>query len=354
MHYSQPQLLLTFFTYCFLGWIWESLFVSFQKREWVNRGFLHGPMLPIYGFGAIIILWLTLPFRDSLPLIYIIGMLGATILEYATGAVMERIFRMRYWDYRGHPFNLNGHISLFTSLVWGLFSILLVKSLHPPIENLLLAIPSNVLEPVSLIILICFVVDTTNSIQAGLNMKELMAKLTDSNESFALLDAKLAAVAASISLGSEEFQRHLQRIEVDRKEDISQFRQRMETKKKSRQAFLLEKLQERRDKNSRVLVLLNEKVDATIQEVQAQMRSAPIDYKKTRLDGILTELYKFKDGLKEAELNMAARKDKEYKVAANLVRRNPTSVSSRFQEVLMEIKSLNEPRVKHHGYKNTK
>ena len=108
-HYDLTQWLLFFFVYAFFGWIWESCYVSVRNKRWVNRGFLNGPFLPIYGFGAIAILWATLPVRNSIALIYLFGMLSATILEYVTGAAMERLFRVRYWDYSKHlPGRLTG------------------------------------------------------------------------------------------------------------------------------------------------------------------------------------------------------------------------------------------------------
>lgn len=346
MHYTLTIWLLIFFTYCFMGWVWESSYVSLKKKEWVNRGFLHGPMLPIYGFGAIIILCLTLPVKDNLWLVYILGMLGATALEYVTGAVMEKMFNVRYWDYSDQPLNVNGHICLFVSLAWGFFSILLVKYIHPPVESFLLDIPSYIAEPVSLVILVCMVVDTTKSVQHGLDLKELLSKLAENNESFAVLEKKLSATAANISHSSEEFQKHLQRIDADRQESVSTFQEKMETRKKSRQAFLLERLQARRDRESRLFALLNEKVDASILEVQRQMQSPLAESEQAKLSKSLTELNEFKDELKQAELDRAARKDKEYKIAASLIQRNPTSVSRRFKESFGEIKSLNAPRLK--------
>lgn len=135
MQYGQSQWLLFFFTYSVLGWIRESLYVSTKERQWINRGFLYGPWLPIYGFGAIIILFLTLPVRKNLIWIFLLGMTGATVLEYVTGDVMERLFHVRYWDYSKQPLNVNGHICLGVSLAWGVFSILLVHFLHSPVEQ---------------------------------------------------------------------------------------------------------------------------------------------------------------------------------------------------------------------------
>lgn len=116
-------------------------YVSACRRQWVNRGFLHGPLLPIYGSGATIILFVTLPVEQDLRLVFLLGMIAATVLEYVTGAVMERLFKVRYWDYSHHRFNLNGHICLTSSLAWGFFSILLVRFIHPPIAGLLADVP---------------------------------------------------------------------------------------------------------------------------------------------------------------------------------------------------------------------
>jgi uncharacterized membrane protein len=94
MHfYTATQWVLLFFFYCFLGWVWESCYVFPLPAAVVNRGFLSGPLLPIYGSGAIIILFVTLPVEDSLPLIFLCGTAAATALEYVTGAVMERLFQ---------------------------------------------------------------------------------------------------------------------------------------------------------------------------------------------------------------------------------------------------------------------
>ena len=112
--YHLTQWVLFFFIYSFIGWVWECCFVSVRKRRWVNRGFMYGPMLPIYGFGALAVLISTIRVRDSIPLIFLFGMVGATLLEYVTGAVMERLFNVKYWDYSNQKFNLK-HIGEMTT-----------------------------------------------------------------------------------------------------------------------------------------------------------------------------------------------------------------------------------------------
>ena len=139
--YHLTQWVLFFFFYSFVGWVWESCYVSARKHRWVNRGFMHGPMLPIYGSGALVVLISTIGVRENILLIFLFGMTAATLLEYATGAVMERLFHVRYWDYSNQKLNLHGYICVTSSLCWGCFSVLLVRVIHVPVENAVLKFP---------------------------------------------------------------------------------------------------------------------------------------------------------------------------------------------------------------------
>ena len=189
--YSPGQWALLFFFYCFCGWVWESCYVSAKQHHWVNRGFLHGPLLPIYGSGAIIILFVTLPVADNLWLVYILGLLAATALEYVVGAVMERLFKVRYWDYTKQPFNLHGYICLTSSIAWGFFSILLVRFVHPPIDRLLHKLPALLVNPLAGIITAAFLYDTVTSTRAAIDLREVLTKLTEENAELLRLLNKL-------------------------------------------------------------------------------------------------------------------------------------------------------------------
>ena len=130
-----------FYIYCFLGWIVESTYVSLQKRRLVNRGFLRLPMIPLYGTGAVMMLWVSLPVKDNLILVYIAGFFAASALEYVTGWIMERLFKMRYWDYSSQRFNFHGYICLSSSVAWGFLTIFMTDLIHRPIEKLVCGIP---------------------------------------------------------------------------------------------------------------------------------------------------------------------------------------------------------------------
>ena len=139
--YSAAQWLLVFYLYCMLGWCFESSVVSVGQRRLVNRGFLRGPMLPIYGFGAVILLHVSLPLKQHPVWLYLASMIAATVFEYIVGVVMEKIFKVKYWDYSKQPFNLNGYICLRFSIAWGLACLFVVKLLHPSVLLVIRLVP---------------------------------------------------------------------------------------------------------------------------------------------------------------------------------------------------------------------
>lgn len=213
MHvYTTGQWVLLFFFYCFCGWVWECCYVSLCQRRWVNRGFLHGPLLPIYGSGAIIILLATIPVAEDLRLVWLFGMIAATALEYVTGAVMERIFKVRYWDYSNQKFNLNGHICLTSSIAWGFFSILLVRFIHPPIARLLARVPALCVDPLAHVLVAAFTVDAVRSVQAALDLRDLLAKAAEENEDLRRL-ARRAEVYAAFA--KDDLRRFREKTELD-------------------------------------------------------------------------------------------------------------------------------------------
>lgn len=176
MNYSLCQYVLFFCLYSLCGWLWESAFVSLRRRQWVNRGFLRGPIVPVYGFGALIILLSTLTVRENIWLVYVVGMAAASLLEYFTGALMEALFHTRYWDYSDKLFNLNGHICLGCSLGWGLFSVILVFVIHPPLARAVLSLPPRILQAFALLLSIAVLSDTLISCRKAISTTEAPPK----------------------------------------------------------------------------------------------------------------------------------------------------------------------------------
>lgn len=308
MYYSTNQWFFFFYIYCFLGWLWESLYVSAKQREWVNRGFMHGPFLPIYGSGAIAILLATIGVRDNLVLIYILGMVSSTVLEYFTGAAMEKIFGVRYWDYSEKRFNLNGHICLSVSLAWGVFSIILVKVIHPPLEELVLALPDAAVDVSSLVLTIAVAVDTTVSAGEALDLKETLKKLAESNEEIRKLQGRADFVLA---LAEDD----LQRFKEEQEEKQQKFKERFESN-----------LQAARRRSLARLDSMREQAEAHFAEMDAEA-------------GLREEFFRKVEEQKE---KIHQRTDREFRRSSRILRRNPGSVSRRYKEELQQILELFE------------
>lgn len=196
MIYTFSTWLFFFYFYCFLGWVWETCYVSVLKAKWVNRGFMRGPFLPIYGSGAIVVLIFTLPVRTNPGLVFVVGMVSATILEYFTGAAMERLFHVRYWDYSNQRLNLNGHICVTSSLAWGVFSVILTLYGHTPVERLASHMSTNVLEVIVFVLTVYISIDMAESIREAINLKEVLLSLEENNEDFRRLQKHIEVVSA--------------------------------------------------------------------------------------------------------------------------------------------------------------
>lgn len=178
--YRWDQWILFFFCYSFFGWIFESCYVSLKSRRLVNRGFLRLPLLPLYGTGAVMMLFVSLPVKEHLVLVYISGVAAATLLEYVTGWGMERLFKMRYWDYSNQKWNIKGYICLSSSIAWGFLTIFLTEVVHRPVERLILGLHEAAAYGIVGVVGTLFVADAIESTRAALDLGhalEAMAKL---------------------------------------------------------------------------------------------------------------------------------------------------------------------------------
>lgn len=211
IHYTAVHWLFFFYIYCFLGWCFESAYVSAKSRKLVNRGFMRGPFLPLYGSGAMMMYAVSMPFQDNIVLTYIAGVIGATALEYVTGVAMETLFKVRYWDYSSKPFNFQGHICLRSSIAWGFLTILMTRVIHKPIERLVMSIPMNILSYVTIAVTIYMVADFTLSFKAAMDLRDIMVKMEKVKEEMVRMQRRLDVIVA---FNNEEKEQKRQEREV--------------------------------------------------------------------------------------------------------------------------------------------
>lgn len=156
---------LLFIMYSFLGWCMEMVVCNVSSKKIVNRGFLIGPVCPIYGFGCLLIMILLRKYYDDPIVLFVMAVVLCSLLEYFTSYLMEKLFKARWWDYSNRKFNINGRICLDNLVAFGLLGLLMMYVINPLFVKLLNSVSINVLYVIALIILIVFVVDNLISLQ---------------------------------------------------------------------------------------------------------------------------------------------------------------------------------------------
>ncbi len=161
MEYNYYNLFLLFFIYSFIGYIVESTSVSLAEKKIVlNRGFLVGPYIPIFGYGAMSMISTLQKYKGDIIALFIMSMTVCLTIEYLCSLIAEKIFHLRWWDYSDKKFNINGRICLQNGVLFGLAGVLVVEYLNPWLENLILLLPNNLMVTISIILSIIFYADT--------------------------------------------------------------------------------------------------------------------------------------------------------------------------------------------------
>lgn len=176
---SVYDVLLSFFTYGFLGWCTEVAFAAVKEKKFVNRGFLNGPICPIYGMGVTAVVFFLAPVKENIIILYVASVLLVTVLEGFTGWLMEKIFHARWWDYTDMPLNIGGYVCLLFSLIWGVACVLIVDVIHPMFEKIFAMCPRFVGMIVLVFSLIAMFADVYVTAASILKMNRRLAAMGD-------------------------------------------------------------------------------------------------------------------------------------------------------------------------------
>lgn len=180
-----------FFIYCFFGWCYETALVSLEEHHFVNRGFLRSPFLPIYGFGALIMVISGKPFFNDPVKMFLCGALAATLMEYVTSWLMELLFKTRYWDYSDCRYNISGRICAEATLLWGFMTLLVNYKIHIHIEKAVLMISNSILLVTDILLIILFIADLVISVKSVVDINHIIKRMTEIKEELATLNQKL-------------------------------------------------------------------------------------------------------------------------------------------------------------------
>lgn len=184
MEYNFYTLFLVFFIYSVLGYIVESICVSVNKKEAIfSRGFLIGPYLPIFGFGGLFMTLTLEKYSSDLVALFIMSMVSCLILEYLSSYLLEKLFKLRWWDYSEKLFNLNGRICLEVGIMFGVAGIISIKFINPIIKNIFRLISNNILIVVSLALATIVLIDFAISVKTVIKFKESFARYSKDSTS---------------------------------------------------------------------------------------------------------------------------------------------------------------------------
>ena len=291
--YSIIEWLFFFYLYCFCGWIFESTFVSLKSRKFVNRGFMRGPFLPIYGSGAIMMLVVSMPFQDNIFLTYIAGCIGATALELVTGELMEALFKVRYWDYSNQKFNYKGHICLSSTVAWGFLTIFMTEFLHKGVERIIFILPSEAVTVLTVAASFYIVADFTLSFKAALDLRDVLMGLEKAKEEMERIQKRLDVI---IAVASDE-------------------------------------IESRRQENSLKVEELMDSIEEKFNSLRERLKINPSEF----VDDVREEIMELRNKYSiEKEQRMRFRRLKDF-YQRNLIKGNPTMKSKRFEEAMEEL-----------------
>lgn len=173
-----------FFIYGFLGWICETIYCSIGNKKVINRGFLNGPICPIYGLGALMVILLLNNYRGNLAIIFIMGLVMTSILEYITGYILEFLFHTTWWDYSNRMFNINGRVCLKNSILFGILSIFLIEIIHPTIVKAAYSLNTTFVYVLVIILTTYLITDISITVNAINKLRYKLDRIEEAIECF--------------------------------------------------------------------------------------------------------------------------------------------------------------------------
>lgn len=170
-------LLMEFYFFGILGWIYECVFVFLRDHKFINRGFLVGPVLPLYGFGAVVIYLALRPVAGFPTLLYLAGAFLATALEYVTGWLLEILFHTKWWDYSEEPYNFRGRVALIPSMFWGILSLVMFDVLQPAAAFVIRQIPVPFGKNLLFMLVVITLCDLAYTVVTTIHLRQQLEKL---------------------------------------------------------------------------------------------------------------------------------------------------------------------------------
>ena len=217
-----------FLIYAFLGWCSEVAFAAVNKGKFVNRGFLNGPVCPIYGFGMLIVVTALWGLKGNLILLFLGSATLTTALEFVTGFVLERFFHDKWWDYSDMPFNIKGYICLKFTVLWGLAATFIVGAVHRFVYMLIVKMPAVPGIILLAVFAAAFVTDFVITVTELAKMPKKLGALLEAEKALRAISDKIGENISDTTIAAKE---KGSEIAVENKPKIDELKAEYEKKK---------------------------------------------------------------------------------------------------------------------------
>ena len=227
-----------FLVYAFLGWCAEVAYAAVHNGKFVNRGFLNGPVCPIYGVGMLVVVTLLWGLRHNLILL-ILGSAGlTTTLEYATGLILERFFHDKWWDYSDKPFNVKGYICLEFTVLWGLAAAFVVGAVHPFVFMVINKTPFVFGVILMSVLLAVFVTDLAITVTELVKLPKKMGAMLEAERALKAISDKIGENISDTAIAAkekgnelaEESKPRLEELKAEYEQKAAEYKRRFENR----------------------------------------------------------------------------------------------------------------------------
>ncbi len=227
-NYTFPETLAVFLIYAFVGWCTEVVYATLKHGKFVNRGFMIGPVCPIYGLGVLSVVMFLEPIKDYWALLFLSSMGFTSLIEFIGGFVLERLFNEKWWDYSQEPFNLKGYICLKFSIMWGLACVLVIDVVHPSVMAVLRIMPQGALIAALILLSAVFVSDITVTL---INVMKIRKYIRSAEEIKHALEQVSGKIGENLSDRTLEAMERSDRIKEKFAEKEQEMKETLEEKK---------------------------------------------------------------------------------------------------------------------------
>lgn len=232
MPVSFYEVIWIFLIYAFLGWCTEVAYAALDTGKFVNRGFLNGPICPIYGCGILVVVGILTPLKENLLILFVGSMLLTTVIEFITGFLLEKLFHNQWWDYSNEPFNLCGYICLKFSILWGLACTFVMEIIHPLIYKVIHIFPHIPGLIIMIILLVAFASDLGITVASILKFNKRLRLMNEIADKLKVISNEIGENIYENVTGAVEKKEELQEKLEESKEN---FQDRIEASKENLQ-----------------------------------------------------------------------------------------------------------------------